>query len=232
MTYRTLRSLVAAAAAVLLLAPRLGAQESGGGGSLFERLNLDRLKLTALGVSVGRVTPSQVNPTQSYSIHADYGEIVPDWRMFFTATYWGSHFSDKTMRTFGDSLRKVITDPSGDDTLNLGRVSMSDIALTAETRYFPSRFAVGPLRPYLGFGIGAHVLNAEGPSISGTFAERALDNITTGIAGIGGVNILLFQRLSLGVQGRFDLLSGSRFASVRGVGTYHLDRVQRPREAR
>jgi hypothetical protein len=175
-------------------------------------------------VSVGRVTPSQVVATQSYSIHADYGEVVPDWRMYFSATYWGSHFSDKTMRTFRDSLRKVITDPSGDDSIDVGRVRMSDIALTAEARFFPSSLAVGPLRPYIGFGIGAHVLNAEGKAINGTFAERALDNITTGLVGLGGANVVLFRRLSLGVQARYDLLSGSRFASLRGVGTYYLDR--------
>jgi len=220
----------AAVVLVALCARPSGAQEAGG--SLFERLNLDRLKLTALGVSAGRVTPSQVVATQAYSIHADYGEIVPDWRMYFTATYWGSHFSDKTMRTFRDSLRKVINDPSGDDTLDVGRITMSDIALTAEGRFFPSRLRVGPVRPYLGLGIGAHVLNAEGKAISGTFAERALDNITAGVAGLGGVDVVLFRRVGLGVQGRFDLLSGSRFASLRGVGTYYLDRLPKPRRAR
>src|SRR5262245_57906517 len=80
--------------AVLLVAlvaagHRLEAQENQ---SWAERLGIDKLKFTALGVQVGRVAPYGIEPTTSYSLQADYGEIVPNWRIVFNATYWGSQF--------------------------------------------------------------------------------------------------------------------------------------------
>ena len=82
---------VAALAVLIAAATRpLRAQDEPG---VFERLNLDKLRLTALGVSMGPVAPTSIAPTTAYSVHADYGEISPRWRVVFTATYWGSHFA-------------------------------------------------------------------------------------------------------------------------------------------
>jgi outer membrane protein W len=90
------------------------------------------------------------------------------------------------------------------------------------------RPARGWLRPYLGGGIAAHVVNAEGRAISGTFVERALDNITAGVLGTAGVDAVVFQHVSLGMQARYDLLSGTRFGSLRLVGSYIFTPVRRP----
>ena len=214
-------------AAATLLAPlgAASAQEEGRGGSLFERLNLDRLQLTALGGSIGAVSPTQTEPTQAYSVHADYGEIVPKWRVVFTGTYWGSQYKDEVIRTFTDSLRRVIIDPSGDDTLRVGEIDVSDIAIGVDLRWFPRNDPV--LRPYIGGGLMTHVINAEGPAINGTFVERALDYITFGLAATAGVDLTLLRHFSVGMQGRFDMLSGVRFASLRATGTYHFDAVRR-----
>lgn len=188
--------------------------------TILQRFNIDKLRLTALGVSIGAVKVTQVRATESYSLHADYGNIARNWRVVFSATYWGSRYSAKTLQTFEDTLRKVIRDSTGDYEFDLGRVSISDIALGSELRWTPSRFASGRLRPYAGGGLAAHVVNAEGRAISGTFVERALDNITAGIIGTGGVDLALLQKLSIGMQARYDLLSGARFGSIRLVGTY------------
>jgi hypothetical protein len=188
--------------------------------TILQRFNIDKLRLTALGVSVGAVKPTQVRATESYSLHADYGHIATNWRVIFSATYWGSRYSAKTMRTFEDTLRKVIRDTTGDYELDLGRVDVSDIALATELRWSPARWSRGFFRPYLGGGLGAHVVNAEGRAISGTFVERALDNITAGILGTAGVDAILLKQVNVGMQARYDLLSGARFGSLRLVGTY------------
>jgi opacity protein-like surface antigen len=198
-------------------------------GTVFERLNLDRLRFEGLGVAVGGIRPSKAEPTGSYTVVADYGEIAPQWGVQFTATYWNSRIQQRYVRELADSLRRSITDPTNDYSIDLGRVRISDIALLAEVHYAPTRFALGPLSPYLGGGIGAHVVNAEGRGINGTLIEQALDNITTGIAGMAGVDLRVLPNFSVGAQARFDLLSAARFASVRASGSYLFDPAPRSR---
>src|SRR4051812_23841909 len=73
-TDRRWRRLALAAPLLLLASARLGAQSEP---SMFERLNLDRLRLTSLGGAYGIVKPTQTERTNSYAVFADYGEIVP-----------------------------------------------------------------------------------------------------------------------------------------------------------
>ena len=190
--------------------------------SAFERLNLDKLKLTAMGASYGSVEPSQMGATQAYSIHADYGEIAERWRVVFTATYWGSRYDDDVVQGYADSLGRSIDDPEGNASLIAAGVSVSDIAIGSDVRWSP-RIRFVRVRPYLGGNVSFHVLNAEGRLIDGTFVERALDNIATGIAAVGGLDLVIFSHLSLGGQARYDLLSGLQYSSLRFVGTYLFD---------
>lgn len=186
--------------------------------SLFERLNLDRLRLTGLGVTAGPVRASRAEHAQSFGVFADYGYIARSWRVVFSATYWGSRFRDDFVDTFEQRLREQVIDPSGDDTLELGDIDVSDIALEVEMRYTPRPNAL--LRPYAGGGLGAHIINAESPFINDTFVESALDNISAGFAAFAGVDTEPAGRISFGVQARLNLLSNLRYWSGRGVVTY------------
>jgi opacity protein-like surface antigen len=237
---RLVRRLAAAAALALAAlgapAARAGAQAApppadtnAVRGTIFERLNLDRLRFGALGAAVGAIRPSKAEPTASYTVQADYGEIAPGWRVLFTATYWNSDLKQKYLDALTDSLSLSITDPTNDYSLDLGRVGLSDIALVADVHFAPRRYALGPLQPYLGGGIGAHVVNAEGRAINGTLIEQALDNITTGVAAMAGADLTIFRKITVGAQARFDLLSAARFASVRAVGSYMFDAPRRSR---
>lgn len=194
------------------LAPSVGAQ------SLFERLNLDRLRLTAVGATVGPVRPSRAEHAQSYGVYADYGYIARSWHVIFSATYWGSRFRDEFVETFERRLREEVIDPSGDDTLRLGHINVSDIALEVDLRYTPRPTAL--LRPYAGGGLGAHIINAESPFINDTFVESALDNISGGLAAFVGVDTEPAARLSVGVQARLNLLSNLRYWTGRALVTY------------
>jgi hypothetical protein len=197
---------------------------AAGQGSLFERLNLDRLQLSALGGGFGRVQPSGVVPADAYAIDADYGEITRNVRVVFHVTYWESRFDDETVLEFENRLRSEIIDPSGDDTIRVGRIDVSDIALEADFRWTP--FGPRFLRPYVGTGLGAHVINAESPFISGTVVEQALDIIAAGFAGFAGLDIVV-GRLSVGAQARYNLLSTVRFGSLRAVGRFEFKRPGR-----
>jgi hypothetical protein len=192
--------------------------------SLFERLNLDRLRLTAMGASVGAVRPTRMEQAQAYSLHADYGEIAPRVRVIFSATYWGSRYTDDVVRQFEQRLQANIVDPGADDTIRHSRITVSDIALSAELRWgAPTTSTFSVVRPYLGGALTAHVINAEGKLIRDTFVENALDNITAGVGAVAGLDLVPFSRLSVGLQLRYDLLSGLRFGSGRLVATYHFD---------
>ena len=200
-----------------------GPARAQGGNSLFERLNLDRLRLSAIGVSYGSINPSQMVATQSYSIFADYGEIVTNWRVVFTASYWDTRYTDGVVRDFTVRFRENLVDPSGDDTLRVSTITMSDISLGADVRYTPRR--TGAIRPYFGGGGGAHVLNAEGKYIENTFVEAWLDNIAAGFSGVAGLDAIIGRRITVGLQARYELLSGTGYGSIRAAGSYLFDRV-------
>ena len=214
----SLRRLVAAAfVALSVVSSRAGAQDRPG---LFARLNLDKLKLTAFGVSGGPVAPTSIVTTVAYSLHADYGEIAPKWRVVFSTTYWGSRYRDEVVLRLADKLRERIVDSTRSAQFSLGGISVSDIAVGGDLRWSPRTAA---LRPYIGGGMFAHVINAEGKAIKGTLIENALDNIALGFGAVTGVDLTLARHLAIGVQGRFDLTSGVRYGSLRAVGTYYFD---------
>lgn len=192
------------------------------GQDVLRRFDLDRLRLEALGGGIGTVKPARMVGTKLYELHAEYGEIVPHWRVIFTATYWGSRYTDEVMRQFLDTLQSVIVDPSGDDTVKAGPITVSDIEVGGDLRWTPGS-ASAALRPWLGGGVAGHVVNAEGKLIKGTFVEHALDNIAIGVGGGAGLDLAITPHLILGLQARYDLLSGGRFGSLRATGTWRFD---------
>lgn len=186
---------------------------------VIERLGIDRLELSGVGATYGRVKPTQIEGTSSFGVHADYGEVAPHWRIIFGATYWGSRYTQAAVRRFADSLVAAVDDPTGDGTANVGEVRVSAIALTAEGRWNPRR-GTRRVRPYVGGTIGAYAMNAEGRGISGTFVEDALDTVSVGLGASTGLDVRLARNLSLGMQARYDLLSGARFGALRTGFTY------------
>ena len=218
-------ALAVAAAATAWLGAPAGAQEqpaprpaSGSQGAL-AALGLDRLRLTGVGASYGVVKPAQIVSTNAVGVHADYGSFARDWRAVFGVTYWDSRFGRDVVRRLEDSLRAAIVDPTGDADLSLGEIDVTVIALTADARWSPRRRPRW-LRPYVGGSIGGYATNAEGRAISGTFLEDALDNIAAGVAGVAGAEVFPVPNLSLGMHARYDILGGTRFATLRTGVTY------------
>ena len=212
--------------ALLLLAWALPvrAQEAP---SVFEKLGLDRLQFVSLGAAVGRVDPTQAEPAQIYAISADYGELTRNLRVVFEVSYWESRMSDHTVATFLDSLKHSIDDPTDDYTITPSRITMYDVAFSGSLRWQ----SAGPVafRPYASVGIAAHVLNAEGRLIKGTFVERSLDSISSGFFGNGGVLFRPWGRVVFDAQARADLLSGFRSIQLRAGALYLFGPLRRAR---
>jgi len=210
---------LAAAVVALAAAHTARAQES-----VIERLNLDKLQINSLGVFAGHVVASQLVPTNLVAIQADYGELAPGWRVVFNASYWQTRFRDGVVQAFADSLHKSLSDPTGH--VVPSRITLYDVAFGADVRYSP--VYSGELKPFLGVGAAAHVINAEGTLIKGTFVERSLDDIASGLYATGGLSFKLLRHL--GVEGavRADLLSGFRSVQARGGVSYYFGRVRKP----
>jgi opacity protein-like surface antigen len=208
-------------AALVLAARQLVAQDA----PTARGNRLDSLRFSGIGLQVGVVRPLHIESAPSLSLVTDYGEIGRAYRIGFTASYWGSRFNRHTTRTYLDSLRRVVIDPSGDDSVRFADIDVSDISLAADVRRMLAPHSW--LRPYLGGGLALHFLNADGPLIDGTFVERALDNIAVGIAGSAGLELVLLGHVALGAEARYDLFSLARYGSVRVGATYYFDSATR-----
>ena len=210
------RAALALAAALLCASGRPANAQA-----IFNWFNLDRLQIVSLGAAVGRVQPSQLEATNLYALEADYGEIAPSWRIVFGASYWESRFRDKIIQAFVDSLQKSVSDPNAH--VVASPVRLYDVTFGADARYVPTYS--GEIKPFFGFGVAAHVINAEGKLIKGTFVERALDDIAAGLYLTAGFSFRIVRHLGVEAGVRGDLLSGFRSTQIRAGGTYYFGRM-------
>jgi hypothetical protein len=195
---------------------------------VFELLNLDRLRLISLGGSLGMAWPAEARGAQLYAIQTDYGEIARGVRAVFVASYWGTYYTDATVRGLERAVHGVVRDPSGDDTVRVGRVRLTNVSVGPEARWRPglTKLLGGPrsvVRPWVGGGIAIHFLDAEGAAINGTFVESALDAVTAGVNLALGTDVFLLPNFLVTMQARYDLFSGARHPSVRAGVSYAFE---------
>ena len=101
----------------------------------------------------------------------------------------------------------------------LGEISATSIGIGGEARWGLTADR-RRMRPYLGGGLAIYAVNVEGRGISGTLVEKSLDNLTTGVAALGGFDLLVLPNFAVGGQARYELLSGVRYGSLRAGGSY------------
>jgi hypothetical protein len=192
--------------------------------AVIDHMQLDRLQLVSLGAGSGTISPSQVNPTTIYMIGSDYGEISPAWRVIFRVSYWQSQFKPSVVQEFVDSLQKNLVDPTA-TTVRMSPVTVYDATFGIGARRLLSPRSA--ITPFFSGGFAAHVINAEGPLIKGTFVERALDDVGGGVFGEVGLRISLFRRVLVEGAVRGDLLSGFRSTQWYAMGSYFFGEPRR-----
>lgn len=204
---------------VLIVAARYaGAQRS-----VLDRMGLDKLQIVSLGVSAGTIFPSQLETAKVFALAADYGEFAPTWRLLGNASFWRSRYRAAVVGAFVDSLNSHLAG-TGSAKVVASPISVYDATFGAGARYTP-RFS-GEIKPFVEIGIAAHVINAEGTLINGTFIERSLDNIATGVYVSCGLSLKLVSHLGVEATARGDLLSGYRSAQVRAGATYFFGHIR------
>src|SRR6266571_2548586 len=113
-----------------------------------------------------------------------------------------------------------IVNPSTPDTINLGRIALSDLFGDIDFQLvFPQGHGI---TAYLVTGVSIHARNGSGAAINGTFVEDALDVITAGLNGTLGFEFNLSRAWRFTVDGRGVLSSGLKTVSLRTGIMYRL----------
>src|SRR2546426_7702652 len=149
--------------------------------SLLQQFSYENLKPSALQFDIGPLGGSNVRGALTGGVRMDYGLIAPHIRVLLGVSYFKADFSSTARARFEQRLKSVVVDPAGDDTINLGRITWSDVTGDVDLQYvLPQGRAV---TAYMGIGIGAHIRHGSGPAINGTFVQDALNEITAGVNG-------------------------------------------------
>jgi len=208
---------------VLLLAAypsnRLPAQ------SVLDQFSYDQLRPSGLQVDVGALGSSQLRGAIVGGMRLDYGQIAPRVRVLLGLSYFRSQFDNAARSRFEQRIRNLVIDPSGDDTIRVGRIFWSDLTGDLDLQY---AIPQGPaVTAYLGVGVGVHLRNGGGGAIDGTFVEDALDDIAAAFNTTLGAEFQIAPLWRVTLEGRGVISSGLSTVSAR---TGVMFRFGRPRE--
>lgn len=191
----TRRAAAAAAAIALALGAASGRAAAQG---VLNEFSYDNLRPSALGVDVGLLGAAQVQGTVAWGVRLDYGRIAPNVRVLLGASYYRAQLDRATRARFEERIRNFVIDPSGDDTIRVGRIFWANVVLDLDLQYvIPQSRSV---TTYLGLGFGAQLRNGSGAAIDGTFVEDALDQL----AAAGNVSIGVEARLGRAWRATLD----------------------------
>ena len=185
---------------------------------VLNQFSYDNLRLSGIQVDVGVLGASELTGATVGGIRVDYGRIAPKVRLLLGLSYFRSRFDQQAINRLERRLDSIVN-PSTPDSINLGRISLSDLIV------FPQGHGINA---YIGTGVSIHVRNGSGPAINGTFVEDALDVITAGLNGTMGFEFNLSKAWRFTLDGRGVLSSGLKTASVRTGIMYRLPGGREP----
>jgi len=186
---------------------------------VLNQFSYDNLRLSGIQLDAGLLGASDLTGATVGGLRIDYGRIAPKVRLLLGLSYFHSRFDQQAINRFERRLDSIVN-PSTPDSINLGRISLSDIIGDIDFQFvFPQGHGV---TAYLGTGISIHARNGSGAAINGTFMEDALDVITAGLNGTMGFEFNLSRAWRFTVDGRGVLSSGLRSVSLRTGIMYRL----------
>jgi hypothetical protein len=187
---------------------------------VLNQFSYENLRFSGIQLDLGVLGASELTGATVGGLRVDYGRIAPRVRLLLGVSYFSSQFDQQARNRFEQRLESIIIDPSGDDSINVGRIRLSDIVGDIDLQYvFPQGHGI---TAYLGTGISVHVRNGSGAAINGTFVEDALDVITAGLNGTMGFEFNLSNAWRFTVDGRGVVSSGLKTVSVRTGFMYRL----------
>jgi hypothetical protein len=187
---------------------------------LLDEFSYEGLRLAGLGVDLGVTWSNRLERRASASLRVDGGWIAPHIRPLVSVGFLRADYAADEIAQLEARLRDVVTDPTGDFTIDIGTITLTDFALDLDLQYLP--LPRGPVLPYVGVGLGAHIRDAKGAAITGTFIEDGLQAVVAGLNGTAGLEIAVMSTLRITLEARGVLASGLNTASLRGGVMYRL----------
>jgi hypothetical protein len=206
---RTGRRAVLFAAVLLAVGPsaRLAAQ------GVLNQFSYDNVRLSGIQVDVGVLGSNDLTGAVVGGVRLDYGRIAPRVRLLVGLSYFRSEFDGKARARFEQRIRAFVIDPSGDDTIRVGRIFWSDLIADLDLQYVVPQGR--GITTYMGLGVSGHLRNGSGAGISGTFVEDALDELSAGLNATVGAEFDLARAWRFTVDGRGVVSSGLSTVSLR-----------------
>lgn len=200
----------------------VGLTRAAAGQGLLDQFSYEGLRFTAIGMEIGAVATDRTTTEASGAVRVHLGYFAPRVRLLVGGSYVRARFSPDEVARFEERVRSLVSDPTGDATVNVGEVTLGDLQAAIDLQYvFGVRRRV---RPYAGLGLGIHVRDGDGDAIDGTFLEDALDTIAAGASVSLGVELGVTRELYFTVDVRGELTSEIRGAAARGGLTFYLPR--------
>lgn len=207
------------AGAMFLVLSNLPTAQLSAQGVLNE-FSYENLRLSGIQLDVGVLGANQLTGATVGGLRLDFGRIAPRVRLLLGLSYFKSEFDQESRTKFEQAIDSIVIDPSGDDTINVGRIALGDFVGDIDFQYvFPQGHGI---TAYVGTGLSIHLRNGSGSTINGTFVEDALDVVTAGLNGTIGFEFNLTRAIRFTLEGRGVLSSGLQTASLRTGLMYRL----------
>ena len=141
----------------------------------------EHLGFKALGIDLVYANAKDAKASVGFGLRADLGFLGPYVRVVPRFAFWRADIEDQAVDRFERNLEDFCV-PSGDCTIDLGRLKRSYWVLGLDFQWTLAELAVAP---YLGVGVDAYVLDDSGDAIKGTFLDSAV--VTAGLSAVAGL---------------------------------------------
>lgn len=185
------------------------------GQGVLDAFSYEGLRVAGIGFEGGVLVADRLEREGTFGLRVDLGYFAPNVRPLVGFSYFRSRYTADRIAEFEARLAGVVTDPTGDFTIDVGAVELSDLSLEADLQAIAG--AAGPVSPYAGLGVGVHLRDATGAAIAGTFVEDALETMAATLNLTAGLEVALSRSLRLALDGRGMYGSGLAALTVRGV---------------
>ncbi|MGH7570039.1 MAG: hypothetical protein ACREL9_13900 [Gemmatimonadales bacterium] len=188
--------------------------------AVFEQFSYDNLRLSGVQLDLGMLGSDELRGALVGGLRLDYGQIAPRVRVLLGLSYFSADFDGKARARFEQRIRAFVIDPTGDDTIRVGRIRWSDLTADLDLQYVLPQGS--GLTTYLGLGFGVHLRDGGGGAIEGTFIEDALDGISAALNTTIGVELTFTPSWRFTLDGRGVISSDLSTISLRGGVMYRF----------
>lgn len=188
----------------------------------WEDYDYENLEFRGIGLDFGAVWPANIERTISFGVRADMGFAGPNVRIAPAIRFWSSTVQEAEVARLSEQIRRLCERHAGAvcPAFDLGEIERSDLELAVDGHYlFTTGMAV---QPYLGGGLGLHLLNGRGEAIDDTFVEDLLDTVSPALNLIAGIHLPLSSSIEMMTEARFVLVSDVRYPAILVGGTWIL----------